>query len=359
MLHMSRRSTRAGLILMALLSSIGVSSQMLFGPRATLRALTSQAFSTWDAVPNFIATDRRDLLALYKQQLGPLQRYRILTETGTYSRGRITYKLQAQFTQGPATIQVDLDRGHNLAEDWKIRHFMVESAALSPCLSQIDWQRCPLDQATRNTARVMAQRLAKIKQQRQCVNCDLSYANLSGQDLAGVNLTGANLTGTNLSGADLKNATLSGTNLTRTQFQSANLHSANLRDAIGTGPQFHLANLRRADLSQTDLPQANFRQANLQAAQIDRGNLEAANFYQADLQQAHLNQTSLFRANFQQAKMSHTQLNGANLQCASFGQAQARSVQIGGALLDGTILPDQVVNLPTTHARRKDVLLRC
>jgi uncharacterized protein YjbI with pentapeptide repeats len=344
---------------MALLSGVGVGNQLLFGPRATLRALTTQAFSSWDAVPNFISTDRRDLLALYKQQLGPLQSYRILTETEAYSRGRIIYKLQAQFARGPATIQVDLDRDSDRDSSWKIRHFMVESAALSPCLSQTDWQLCPLDQATQNTASVMAQRLAKIKQQRQCVNCDLSYANLSGQDLAGVNLAGANLTGTNLTEADLKNATLTGTNLTRTRFQSANLHSAVLRDAIGTGPQFHLANLRRADLSQVDLPQANFRQANLQAAQIDRANLEAANFYQADLQQAHLNQTSLFHANFRQAKMSHTQLNGANLQCASFGQAQARSVQIWGALLDGTILPDQMVNLPTTRARRKDVLLRC
>jgi uncharacterized protein YjbI with pentapeptide repeats len=345
---------------MALLSSVGVISQMLFGPRATLRALTSQAFSSWDAVPNFISTDRRDLLALYKQQLGPLQSYRILTETGAHSRGRITYSLQAQFARGPATIQVDLDRGHNnLGDDWKIRHFIVESAALSPCLSQIDWQLCPLDQATQNTASVIAQRLAKIKQQRQCVNCDLSYANLSGQDLTGVNLAGANLTGSNFTGADLKNATLSGTNLTRTQFQSANLHSVNLRDAIGPGAKFYLANLRHTDFSQADLPQANFRQANLQTAQLDRANLEAANFYQADLQQAHLNQTSLFHANFQQAKMSHTQLNGANLQCASLSQAQARSVQIEGALLDGTILPDQVVNLPTTHARRKDVLLRC
>jgi uncharacterized protein YjbI with pentapeptide repeats len=344
---------------MALLSSVGVVGQMLFGPRATLRALTSQAFSSWDAVPNFISTDRRDLLALYKQQLGSLQRYRIITETGAHSRGHIAYKLQADFARGPATIQVDLDRGHNRGDDWKIRHFTIESAVLSPCLSQIDWQRCPLDQATQNTASVMAQRLAKIKQQRQCVNCDLSYANLSGQDLTGVNLTGANLTGSNFTGADLKNAILSGTNLTRTQFQSANLHSANLRDAIGPGATFYQANLRHSDLSQSDLPQANFRQANLQSAQLDRANLEAANFYQADLQQAHLNQTSLFHANFQQAKMSHTQLNGANLQCASFGQAQARSVQIEGALLDGTILPDQVVNLPTTHARLKDVLLRC
>jgi uncharacterized protein YjbI with pentapeptide repeats len=345
---------------MALLTLVGVGNQLLFGPRATLRALTSQAFSSWEAVPNFISTDRRDLLALYKQQLGPLQSYRILTETKADSRGHnITYKLQAQFARAPATIQVDLDRDGDRDSSWKIRHFMVESTALSPCLSQTDWQRCPIDQATQNTATVMAQRLAKIKQQRQCVNCDLSYANLAGQDLAGVNLAGANLTGTNLTGADLKNATLSRTNITRTRFQSANLHSAVLRDAIGTGAQFHLANLRRADLSQVDLPQANFRQANLQAAQLDRANLEAANFYQADLQQAHLNQTSLFHANFQQAKMSYTQLNGANLQCASFGQAQARSVQIGGALLDGTTLPDQVVNLPTTRARRKDVLLRC
>jgi uncharacterized protein YjbI with pentapeptide repeats len=377
--------TRLICLIVALLTLGRVSWELLLGPRATLRDVTTQIFKEWNSddlaeitsenfflrpdrtTPNghpiSIETENlKELFQLYAQQLGPLQKYRVVEEkvdrnSTLNTRGNVyaTYKLEAEFAKAPATIRLYLD----LYGNWKLHHFIVQSPVLSPCLSQVDWQLCPAYQARKNTPEVVHRMLTQLQTLKQCVGCDLSYLNFQGADLSDVNLTRANLSGTNFEGAILKNANLKLANLTRTRFQSTDLHNASLREATGAGANFHHANLRNADLSQAELPRSNFRQANLQSTAFDRANLEEANFYQADLQQAQLNQTSLFRANFRQAKMSRTQLNGANLQCASMGGAKALLVQISGALMDGTILPNQAINLPETRARRKDVVLRC
>jgi uncharacterized protein YjbI with pentapeptide repeats len=377
--------TRLILLSIALLTLGRVTWELLLGPRSTLHDVTTQVFQNWDAdalhtvaSENFFlrpdrtlanghqitidASNLTDLLAIYHQQLGRLKQYRVLEEkvdrnSNLNTRGTVyaTYKLAAEFEKAPATIRLYLD----LYGNWKLHHFIIQSPILSPCLSQVDWQLCSAHQAQQNTPPVVQRMLTQIQTQRQCIDCDLSYLNFQGMDLADVNFTRANLSGTNFEDANLKNANLQQANVTRTRFQAANLHSAMLRDVIGPGAIFYQANLKNADLAQAELPHANFREANLQATDFDRANLEEANFYQADLQQAQLNQTSLFHANFRQAKMTRTQLNGANLQCASLGGAQALLVQISGALMDGTILPNQAINLPNTHARRKDVALRC
>jgi uncharacterized protein YjbI with pentapeptide repeats len=377
--------TRLILLIMAILTMGRVGWELLLGPRATLRDVTTQVFQNWDAAAlaeiaseNFFlrpdrtmanghqitiaATDLKDLFALYGQQLGKLKRYQVIEEkvdrnSPLNTRGNVyaTYKLEAEFEKAPAVIRLYLD----LYGNWKLYHFIVQSPVLSPCLSQVDWPLCSARQAQRHTPAAVQTMLAKIQTLKQCVDCDLSYLNFQGMDLTAVNLTRANLSGTNFEAANLKNANLRLANITHARFKSANLHGASLRDVTGPGAIFDKANLKNADLTQAELPRANFRQANLQTAAFDRANLEEANFYQADLQQAQLNQTSLFRANFRQAKMTRTQLNGANLQCASLGGAQALLVQISGAMMDGTILPNQAVNLPETLARRKDVVLRC
>ena len=63
--------------------------------------------------------------------------------------------------------------------------------------------------------------LGQLKQSgfNECVECDLSGANLTGANLAGVDLsvndlTGANLTGANLAGVDLSGNDLTGADLT-------------------------------------------------------------------------------------------------------------------------------------------------
>ena len=58
--------------------------------------------------------------------------------------------------------------------------------------------------------------LGQLKQSgfNECVECDLSGANLTGANLAGVDLSGNDLTGANLTGADLGVANLIGANLT-------------------------------------------------------------------------------------------------------------------------------------------------
>ncbi|MFM2429096.1 MAG: hypothetical protein RLZZ511_309 [Cyanobacteriota bacterium] len=359
--------------------------ELLLGPRATVQDVTQQVFQTWDpkALANvvnsefFIRPDRttpdgqmisvaednlQELLSLYREQLGPLQRFQVVEEKISQSRlhrsGKAvyaTYKLEAQFAKAPATVRLYLERYGN----WRVHHFIIQSPALSPCLSQVDWQLCSANQARRNTPDHVATLKAQLQFQRQCIGCDLSYLDLRSLDLAGVNLRQANLTGTRFQEANLQNANLQNTNLHRTQFQQANLKNANLSAAIGPGTRFQQANLQNANLQNAQLAHANFAQANLQGSQLDRADLEAANFYRADLHHAQLNQSTLFAADFRQARMTRTQMNGANLQCASLSGAAALRVQIEGALLDGTILPNQMVHLPTTLARRKDVVLRC
>jgi uncharacterized protein YjbI with pentapeptide repeats len=376
--------TRAVLGGIAIITAGQVGWEALLGPRATLKDVTQQVFQTWQQddlmkVVNsefFVRPDRTtqdgqeisvaadnltELLALYREQLGPLKRFQVLEEkihrNPSSNQGNVSasYKLQAEFAKAPAVIRLYLD----LYGSWRVHHFIVSSPALSPCLSQVDWQLCSADQARQHTPDRIAAMRTKIATLKQCVDCDLSYLDFRGLNLAGVNFYQANLNGTNFTGSNLQNANLRRTKLKRAQFKSANLQDANLAETIGAGAIFDQANLENANLRQARFPHANFERANLQGSDLDRSDLEAANFYQADLHHAHLNQTSLFRADFRQARMTRTQMNGANLQCASLGGAAALRVQIEGALLDGTILPNQAIHWPTTLARRKDVVLRC
>jgi uncharacterized protein YjbI with pentapeptide repeats len=379
------QETRLILSIIAVIATGQAIWEGLLGPRATLQDVTQQVFQTWDQkdlshIVNgefFVRPDRtspdgptisvaednlQELLGLYREQLGPLQRFQVIEEKISQSRlprnsktVYATYKLQAQFAKAPATVRLYLERYGN----WRVHHFIIQSPALSPCLSQVDWQLCSANQARRNTPDRVAMLQAQLQFQRQCVGCDLSYLDLRSMDLAGVNLKQANLTGVRFQQANLRNANLQNATLHRAQFQQANLQNANLSDTISPGTHFQQANLQNANLQNANLAHANFAHANLQGSQIDRADLEAANFYRADLHHAQLNQTTLFGADFRQARMTRTQMNGANLQCASLGGAAALRVQIEGALLDGTILPNQAILLPKSLARRKDVVLRC
>lgn len=80
--------------------------------------------------------------------------------------------------------------------------------------------------------------VARLKNTKECTDCDLSGAMLLDADL-----TGADLRGSDLSGADLRNGSLRGANL-----QASNLSGADLRNSDLTGANLRDANLDGATL---------------------------------------------------------------------------------------------------------------
>jgi uncharacterized protein YjbI with pentapeptide repeats len=85
--------------------------------------------------------------------------------------------------------------------------------------------------------------LQKLKDTGDCLECDLSGANLRGAYLSGANLKSANLGGANLVRANLEDATLWDANLESADLAGANLQSANLG-----GANLNSTNLNGADL---------------------------------------------------------------------------------------------------------------
>ena len=72
----------------------------------------------------------------------------------------------------------------------------------------------------------------KLARMKQCVRCDLSFADLGGMDLNRANLEGANMSYANLKGADLGAANLKKTNLSYADLRGVNLRGANLSNAV-------------------------------------------------------------------------------------------------------------------------------
>ena len=77
--------------------------------------------------------------------------------------------------------------------------------------------------------------LGQLKQSgfNECVECDLSGANLTWTYLYGANLTGANLAGVDLSGNDLTGANLTEANLFGADLTGADLTGADLTLVVG------------------------------------------------------------------------------------------------------------------------------
>lgn len=72
----------------------------------------------------------------------------------------------------------------------------------------------------------------KLARMKQCVRCDLSFADLGGMNLNRANLEGANMSYANLKGADLGAANLKKTNLSYADLRGVNLRGANLTNAV-------------------------------------------------------------------------------------------------------------------------------
>ena len=75
--------------------------------------------------------------------------------------------------------------------------------------------------------------LYKLIETKECVECELSGANLAEAKLSGANLTGAILSDAWLVDADLSGANLSAANLTRANLTDVTLAGANLDGVIG------------------------------------------------------------------------------------------------------------------------------
>jgi uncharacterized protein YjbI with pentapeptide repeats len=121
--------------------------------------------------------------------------------------------------------------------------------------------------------------LSQLASGKQCNNCDLSMANLSGQDLSGFQLIGANL-----NGANLVNTNLSGANLTQASIVGANLAGANLSRTNLNKATFVYSNLARvqmqgATLLYTDLQGANLADLDMSGAQVSKSSFTKANIY--------------------------------------------------------------------------------
>jgi uncharacterized protein YjbI with pentapeptide repeats len=77
-----------------------------------------------------------------------------------------------------------------------------------------------------------ADHLAKVKAGEDCIDCDLSGADLTLVDLSGADLSGADLSNSSLPSADLSGANLSGANLHNANLTSVDLSGARMLGAI-------------------------------------------------------------------------------------------------------------------------------
>ena len=113
--------------------------------------------------------------------------------------------------------------------------------------------------------------LDKLIKTGECLECDLTGADLTNADLTEANLGNADLTEANLGSADLYEADLSRANLTR-----ANLRGADLRWVDLTGADLTEANLIGASLAGASLTEADLTGANLTEAALTGANRTGA-----------------------------------------------------------------------------------
>ncbi|MGB0560861.1 MAG: pentapeptide repeat-containing protein [Spirulinaceae cyanobacterium] len=125
----------------------------------------------------------------------------------------------------------------------------------------------------------------------QCVNCDLSGAELAGVNLFGANLVNANLANADLSGANLGNVNLIDANLSDANLAGAYLYEARLDDATLDRANLSGAYLREQDLSNTSLDGAQLQGANLSYAYLAGVSLAGADLEGVNFKQAHLTGT--------------------------------------------------------------------
>jgi hypothetical protein len=119
--------------------------------------------------------------------------------------------------------------------------------------------------------------LAQFKSSKQCYNCDLSGATISGNFSSAI-LYGTNLTGANCSGREA--------NFALTNFSGSNLSSSNWSHANLSGAQLDFVPLVKANFSDAELSYADFQEAITTGAIFDNANLLGSNITQGQLDSA-------------------------------------------------------------------------
>lgn len=115
----------------------------------------------------------------------------------------------------------------------------------------------------------VAENVRKLRNSRQCRQCNLSGADLRNYSLGDVDLQWANLSGALLNGVDFKGANLQDTILFQAELQNANLSDANL-----SGANLEQANLADANLERATLGGANLQNANLIGTILSDGKVQ-------------------------------------------------------------------------------------
>ena len=168
----------------------------------------------------------------------------------------------------------------------------------------------------------------------------IDTTNLRGAQLSGLTGLGSKFEGADLRGADLQkliaHSTTPGT-FTRDHvcFDGADLRGANLKQADIRGASFQWSGNRPAWLVGADLRGADASGANFTGAAMTSVYAIGANFEGANLTDATLVASRLERCN----------LRGANLTNADLRMANLEGADLTGAILDGALLPANLVNL--------------
>ena len=227
--------------------------------------------------------------------------------------------------------------------------------------------------------------IERLRETKQCPQCDLSNANLKDSNLFSANLVNANLRGANLSGANLGSANLTDANLTGANLSNAYLHkaildstnlsqadlsNAYLRDALILDAMWNKANLQGVNLNRTDLSGANLENINLSNANlsdavfmgIDQRNVSLVSFYSMINPSIGLFSQELCQGNsgymplndpVVEDFLSFAKLNGANLSGANLSGALLVGIDFNGANLTNANL----INACLSYAKLNNVTL--
>jgi len=102
--------------------------------------------------------------------------------------------------------------------------------------------------------------LQKLKDFKECIDCDLRDADLRNMDLSGSKLIGADLTGADLTNSNLTKADLAASNLSWAILNGTLLIGANLDGAVLINSQIAFSRMQGAIICNTVMPdgKANF-----------------------------------------------------------------------------------------------------
>ena len=176
--------------------------------------------------------------------------------------------------------------------------------------------------------------LAKLLEEKVCIDCDLRGVNLSGAYLSGANLQGANLTRANLRHTNMMNVNLLAVKFYNADLSEADFTRANLSNALTKGARVGGATFIEANLSGVNLSETNFSGSQLFGFSFGKGvNLTRARLTGLSLADVNLNLVDLVGADLSMTDFSNVDLSGKDLTGTSFRNADLVEVDFSDAIL--------------------------